>query len=170
MKRLFYLLIMLLLFIPTLSFATDTTAVDVSDLDKNGVRTYRWELYDDGGDGIVTGTKTKPITGLLLGVRLIPDDTGNVVLSGDYQPSNEWNGEVRDQYGQDLLQGEGASTPNVFTSDYELYFTPVTKDSSGNVLGLIYLKGQKLYAYVSSIGLANAVVVEVYVKETAGVR
>ena len=156
-------IILILVFFASTSFA-DVTTYTKGSLDENGVRKHYWTLRDTDTGGIVTGDASGYISGRIEGVRLIPDDTANLVITGDYQPTIDWDGKVLDQYGYDVIEGVGADVTNLFTTTRQ-YRTPVTTDSSGNNVGYIYLNGVKLRGYASGLGDFNACIIEISIKE-----
>lgn len=171
MKKFVGILVILLYLMFSISFAlADTTACDIGRVDENGVMTLSWNLIDTDPDGIVTGSYCNIIvSGWLYGVRLIPDDTGNLVISGDYQPVDNWDGKVQDQYGYDILEGVGTNVTNLFTTTRQ-FRTPTTTDSSGNNVGFLYLNGLKLRGYASGLGNYNGCRIEISVKVQDAVR
>jgi hypothetical protein len=179
-KFLGVLIILLCVLFSATPLLADTTACKVGQIDSNGIQTFTWELLDTDSDGIVTGSYCGPIaTGLLYSVRLIPDDSGTLVIdategatcspAGDCQPSDNWDAEVQDQYGYDVLEGVGADVTNVFTTTRQ-YRTPVTTDSSGNNVGHIYLNGVKLRGYASGLGANNGCRIEISIKVQDAIR
>ena len=164
----FVLAILCAFFIASTSFA-DQGSCDKGEIDANGVITYSWDLIDDDTNGTVIGSYCPIISGWVYGVRFTPDDTGNLVISGDKQPLNDWDGEIEDQYGYDILDGIGTDVTNVFTGTRQ-YRTPVTTDSSGNNVGHIYISGVKLRGYATGIGNNNAVRIEISIKVQGDMR
>lgn len=161
--------ILILLIFTSISFA-DTTPYTEGSLDANGVKKHYWVLIDTDNNGIVTGDiSDKYISGWIVGVRLIPDDTTDLVIIGDYQPTIDWDGKILDQYGYDVIEGAGANVTNIFTTTRQ-YRTPVTTDSSGNNVGHIYLNGVKLKGYASGLGNNNGCKIEISIKEEAPIR
>jgi hypothetical protein len=165
----FVFVILCTFFIASTSLA-DVTACIPAAIDNNGVQTYRWDLRDtesDGGD--VTGNYCPTISGWVFGVKFTPDDITDSVIVGDYQPLDNWDVEIEDQYGYDILDGIGTNVTNVPTGTRQ-YRTPVTTDSSGNNVGYIYLSGAKLRAVVTNMGNNNAARIEISIKVQDAVR
>ena len=164
----FVFVILCTLFVASVSFA-DQGSCDKGEIDGNGVITYSWDLIDEDSNGIVTGSYCPIVSGWVYGIRLIPDDTANLVISGDYQPTDDWDAEIEDQYGYDILDGIGADVTNVFT-DTRQYRTPTTTDQYDNNVGHLYLSGVKLRGYAANIGNNNGVRIEISIKVQDAVR
>jgi hypothetical protein len=170
MKKLIALFALIfLIFSFSISYA-DTVSYKRGKLDNNGIRTHRWKCLDTDANGNVTCTTSNPISGFIVGVRFMPDDNGDLVLTGDNQPITNWDVSMDDQLGQDIIMGLGTDIPNVYTGDYTLYRTPITRDDSSNNVSLIYISGARITPAVSGLGANNGAVVELYVKEQGSVR
>jgi len=159
MKRLTILLISVLLV--CLCFA-DVQAAGTATLVDNGTKTssghylYRWECTSHT-DGTVddTGGIATNVTGWVIWSRTYPDDAGDVIFTGNAQPSNAFNVECRASATTDA----GAQTFSLYTDIlYDLMAScsnaaptqglPVDSTNGGPV----YLNGQSLNVYASSAG------------------
>lgn len=181
MKKLITLFALIFLILSFNTAYADLLYFKKGKLDNNGVRTYRWEVLDTDANGNVTGTTSSPISGYIVGVHFMPDDAGSAVLNcqqlgcpdppgDDNAPSNNWDLELKDQYGQDVLMGLGTDIPNLYNTDYTLYRTPITRDDSSNNVSLIYISGAKLTPSFSGLGTNNGAAIELFIKEQGAVR
>lgn len=89
----------LLLALP-LRAATGTAAWSAPTNPSSGLRAYRVQLTSDGG-GDVNGNAHAVLSGRIIQVRVVPGTGGN-------QPDDEYNVQILDRSGIDLLVGSGA--------------------------------------------------------------
>lgn len=176
MKKLIALFALIFLILSFNTAYADKLYFKEGKLDNNGVRTYRWECIDTD-DLECTGTISSPLNGIVIGVRIMPDDSGSLVLNCDQlncsqednTPASNWDLTLKDQYGVDILQGEGTDLSNTTA----VYKTPVTQDSSSNNVSLIYISGAKLRPRGYNMGSSpqrGGYAVEIYLKEQGAVR
>lgn len=176
MKKLITLFALIFLIFSFRVAYADLTYYKKGKLDGNGVRTYRWECVDTD-DLECTSTVSDPLSGYIIGIRIMPDDSGSLVLNceqlgcvqEDNTPASLWDLTLKDQYGFDILLGEGANLNNTNS----IYKTPVTQDSSSNNISLIYINGAKLRPRGYNMGSSpqrGGFAVELYLKEQGAVR
>ncbi len=96
------------------------TCVVTTDSDKNTLR-VKWTWVSHASNGNVTDEGAIRVTGIISGVRFIPDTGGTA-------PDNLYDVTILDANGVDVIIGVGANAPQLIT-DTGNYRTPVTTDS-----------------------------------------
>ena len=94
------------------------TCTVTTDSDKNTLR-VKWTWLSNGS-GILSGEGAIRVTGIISGVRFIPDTTD--------KPDNLYDVTILDENGVDVIIGVGANAPQLVTATGN-YRTPVTTDS-----------------------------------------
>lgn len=107
--------------------------------------TFIWTCTSDAS-GDISGEGEINASGYLYQVEVIPDDAGDVIFTGDAQPTTGFNVELRGTLNEDVLCNVTSTCSNSAITRG----TPLT--ASG---GLVLLKSTTLTPYASGVGNAK---------------
>lgn len=143
MKKKILTLMFLLLVAPIIAFGAGSVTLS-SDVG-GSFYTFTWTCTSDAS-GDISGEGEIVATGYPYQVEVIPDDAGDVIFTGNNQPTTGFNVELRGTLNEDVLYDVTSACSNSALTRG----TPLT--SSG---GLVLLKGDTLTPYASGVGNAK---------------
>ena len=160
MKRLAtaFLLLTLSLLLTTPAFAAGSCTTNKSRQFEDGLYVCKWTCTSDASGDLSGSGAISDVTGILYGVKVIPDDAGDAIIEGDQQPTTGFNVELRATYlNEDILFDATASCSN----------SAVTREMSitSSNSAPVYLHKETLTPFGSAIGNAKQFILEVYFKK-----
>lgn len=136
---------------------TNNTSIRTVDHDRKMVR-YRWDVTSSENGTVWTALgQQNNVSGTIWQIKIIPDDAGDDLLTGNCTPDDNFNVEIRGDYlSENLINNAGATCPN----------DSITREwpTTGNSFP-IYVWGENLNVYCSGMGNTTKARIELEVRD-----